>query len=198
MKLIIRICVMTYISAFTINELNNPYFFQKEICSYNGEPTMTIEGENVNVTCNCYDDYATIDEDKKINGVKVQCNYERRRRFIALFLSVFIPLGIDYLYLRNSWAFVLILLSSLIVCVGNCYLLVESQSEKNKNKEDKMHSNNQDEETFTIARIIFLVLGGILFVFYVTNIVLIATGVIKDGNGISTINDLSYLFKLYY
>ena len=61
-----------------------------------------------------------------------------------------------------------------------------------------MHSNNQDEETFTIARIIFLVLGGILFVFYVTNIVLIATGVIKDGNGISTINDLSYLFKLYY
>ena len=192
---IILIITLTTSNSYSI-QLNNPMLFLNEICSYNGIPK--IDNISKEIKCVCFDGYDTVDESKTINGVPIQCNYQRRRRFIALFLSVFVPLGVDYLYLGNYWAFCIIILTVFFVCIGNCYLLIESQHDMGQNKEEKNRNLFQDQISFTKTRIIFLILGGLLIIFYIANIILIATGVIKDGNGISTINDLSYLYKLFY
>ena len=192
---IILIITLTTSNSYSV-QLNNPMLFLNEICSYNGIPK--IDNISKEIKCVCFDDYDTVDESKTINGVPIQCNYQRRRRFIVLFLSVFVPLGVDYLYLGNYWAFCIIILTVFFVCIGNCYLLIESQHDMGQNKEEKNRNLFQDQISFTKTRIIFLILGGLLIIFYIANIILIATGVIKDGNGISTINDLSYLYKLFY
>lgn len=192
----VLIFILTYSNSYSKVDLNDTSLFLNEICSYNGVPKK--DSSSNAVKCTCFDDYDTVDESKTINGIPIQCNYQRRRRFIALFLSVFVPLGVDYLYLCNYWAFCIIFLVVFFVCIGNCYLLIESQHDLSQSKEEKKRNLFQDQISFTKTRIIFLILGALLIVFYITNIILIATGVIKDGNGISTINDLNYLYKLFY
>ena len=204
-KFLFSFLIIVFINLFvssveySIHLLNKPSLFKKEICSYNGTPKeVPKEGsEEITIECTCSDEYATLQTDNKINDVMVQCNYERKRRFIALFLSIFLPIGLDYLYLQRYVFFVLILLYILIALIGNCYLMIKSEKEKTQNKDEKSRDKTEEKRSVGVLRIIFFILGGIALCFYFVNIFLIAFGVVDDANGIKTINDLKYLFTLY-
>ena len=66
--------------------------------------------------------------------------------------------------------------------------------EKNQDKEDKYYFR-RDINNNNKYRIIFFILVGIYFLIYLLNILLMASGLIKDGYGIETLNDFNYLFS---
>jgi hypothetical protein len=172
------------INCFQIEDLFKPDLYIDEICSYNNNSpdTVTIKkdssGAIQNVICKCTPEYANEPSMRKINKVNVQCGYERKRRFIALFLSFFLPFGLDYLYLGQYWIFIGILLACCFTIIGNCYrFAVSSHSNYFKN-----HSN-----------LFFTALAILSLIWWVINIILIASGKITDGNGIETVSDLNLL-----
>ncbi len=164
-------------NAFKISDLEKASMFKDEICSYNGTPKVSDDGNNV--TCSCKDQYIT-DKDmkKEINNNQIQCSYAKKRRFIAIFFSIFLPMGFDHFYLGNYMIFVLIFLSCWISVIGNCIRFAIS------NKGGYFENN---------WNIFFLVLVAIMLIWWILNIILIWTGKFKDGNGFETVDDLAFL-----
>jgi hypothetical protein len=167
---------------FSIDDLNNPAMFQDEICSYNGVPDPS-KSNNKWIDCICQDEYTTFYLSSKIyiNNVPVQCNYQKKRRYIALFLAIFLPFGMDYLYLGYYWLSAIIFFLCWFTLIGNCVrFAVTTHIDYMKNK-----------------RNLFFVIMGILMIFWWTiNIILIWTGIMTDGNGIQTVNDMYYLINI--
>ena len=184
-KNFVTLCLITLINLpnilnFSIDDLNKPEMFADEICSYNGVP---IKSGNT-IYCECQDEYAndTFSEPRmKINNVFVQCNYEKKRRFITLFLSIFLPFGMDYLYLGHYFYFALIFFACWFTLIGNCVrFAVSSHIEYLKNKKN----------------LVFVIMAILMILWWVLNIALIWTGIIKDGYNVETVDDLDYLIRI--
>lgn len=166
--------------SFQIQELSSPHLFIDEICSYNGVKNETASSAN-NITCNCAEEYDTLDSNRYINKVKVQCNYFKKRQFLAVFLSIFIPFGFNYLYLEKYLLFVLIFCLCCTAIVGNCIRFTIS-SHKNyfKNK----------------INLLFSILGVAAIVIWILNIILMCLGIVLDGNSKEMFRDLYFLFNI--
>jgi hypothetical protein len=173
--------ILPYVINFSIEDLNNPRLFEDEICSYNGAPDETLSNSTW-VNCTCQEEYTNdFSKNRSINGVPVQCGYEKKRRFIALFLSVFLPFGVDYLYLGHYWLFVLIFFACWFTLIGNCVrFAVTSHKDYLKNE----------------MNLFFVIMAILMLIWWILNVVLIWTGIITDGNGIKTVDDLYYLIKI--
>jgi hypothetical protein len=165
--------------------LRDPELFKDEICSYNGNPGVgdkQISGFN-DIICSCQQEFANDpDLDKTINGVNVQCSYERKRRFITLFLSIFLPFGFDYLYLGHYGIFLLIISFCFITLFGNCYRFAKTQ-----------HNESYIRNKWNC---IFLFFAFLVVCMWVINIILIWVGIVKDSNNIETVDDLYYLINI--
>ena len=178
------ILVLTLIGLsynFDLTDLNKPEMFIDEICSYNGYRNESIKND---VVCICQNEYQNDPNlNRKINNVTVQCSYEKKRRFITLFLSIFIPFGFDYLYLERIFIFLLIFSSCLVMLIGNCVRFAISQNTNKYFQESKWN-------------IAFIIFALILIIWWIINIVLIGLGLIKDANGFETVDDLDFLINL--
>jgi hypothetical protein len=170
---------LPFIFNFSIDDLNKPEMFEDEICSYNGDAVKSGD----TIKCLCYEEYANdiFSTPRKINNVEVQCNYEKKRRFITLFLSIFLPFGMDYLYLGHYWLFALIFFACWFTLIGNCVrFAVSSHIDYLKNKKN----------------FFFVVMALLMIIWWILNVVLIWTGIMTDGNGVETVDDIDYLIRL--
>jgi len=186
MNIIRLICIsfiffVPNVTNFSVEDLNSPRLFEDEICSYNGVPDETLSSKSW-VNCTCDDDYADdLSEVRYINGVPVQCSYQKKRRFIALFLSVFLPFGVDYLYLGHYLLFVILFFACWFTIIGNCVrFALTSHIDYIKNKKN----------------LFFVIMAVLMITWWILNVALIWTGIIKDANGIKTVDDLHYLIKI--
>lgn len=166
---------------FELSNLNSPTMFEDEICSYNGAANPKLSNDSF-INCTCQSEYANVEPPIRfINKVPVQCSYEKKRRFIALFLSIFLPFGVDHLYLGRYLGFVLIFLTCWITILGNCFRFAVSP-----------HNNYFKNG----VNLLFLIMAIIMIIWWIINIVFIWIGIFKDGNGIETVNDLSFLLNI--
>ncbi len=175
-------------------DVNIPILFQDEICSFHGK---LVDKQNNSYECECYEEYETINSSKMIkmiNGIPIQCSHEKKSRIIALFFSIFTPFGLDYLYLGKYLNCLFFLILFLFIYCGVIYYTIQIEIEKNQDKEDKYYLR-RDINNNNKYRVIFFILVGIYFLIYLLNILLMASGLIKDGYGIETLNDFNYLFS---
>ena len=168
-----------YYLNFSLSDLDKASMFEDEICSYNGKPTSVNDSW---VYCDCQTEFTNDTKlNRTINNVPVQCSYEKKRRFIALFLSIFLPVGMDHLYLGNYWLFVLIFLSCWLSLIGNCFRFAVSP-----------HTNYFKNR----INLIFIIFGALTIIWWIINIALIWSGSYSDGNGVDTVDDLNFLINI--
>jgi len=103
----------------------------------------------------------------------------KKKRFITLFYSIFVPFGLDYLYLGHYLIFIVILLISGFALLSNCYKFTFSKS-----KDYLSDKSNW----------IYVGIGLLAILFWIINIFLMGFGLIKDENGFETVSDLYLLF----
>jgi hypothetical protein len=182
-KIIIYLIHLAFCSDNFYN-LRDPALFKDEICSYNGSPNVIPKDTDYSdILCECQEEFANDPNfTKLINGVKVQCNYERKRRFITLFLSIFLPFGLNYLYLGHFSIFFLILSICFLTIFGNCYRLSVTQ-----------HNDSYFKNKWNI---VFLVLALFLMTFWIVDIILVCVGIVKDSKNVETVDDLYYLINI--
>lgn len=205
--------------------INETKYHQYEICSYNGEPTITSDG---GVICKCSTGYETDKTTtKKILGEKVQCSYRKKKRYVAFFLALFIPLGFDYLYLGKYWTFAILLIAivAIITNAAICFIYINNfKSEPtilsasgngtnlkhnirsdSQRGSDKMQStnhisfkeeNDNDCKCCQFYQTINFILIGMLIMYWIINSILMGMGKINDSKGFETEDDLSYLFSV--
>lgn len=180
---------LTY--CYTIEELQHPLLFKYEICSYNGEPYEYIDDNNATIIyCLCRKEFSNLTSlNHQINGVNIQCSYERKRRFIVMFWAIFLPIGVDYLYLEKYGMFIILFLLSTFMIAGNCIVFAKGELARNKDKDDEF---NKKRNWIVIFFYVFFI---ICLIIYVINIILHVTGVTKDNNGIETNDDLVEIFS---
>ena len=107
--------IHTFSGKELLNDIN---LYLNELCSYNGIPK--INSTTKEIICECKERYANEprkDKIKYINGHMIQCSYERKSRFFTVFLALCIPVGFDFLYLKQYVAFGISLFLSLITIV---------------------------------------------------------------------------------
>ena len=136
--------IMLIISC--INEEFNK-FYANEICSYHGIPTI----ENSIVNCECQPFYTHL-ENK--NG-KPKCNYLKKHRFIVVFLSIFLPFGLDFYYLERYNIFIIVFLFVIFVIINRliCFFISNKfkgeniqESQQEKEKKDKNEIKEEEKE----------------------------------------------------
>ena len=211
-KLFLYLCLtIKLIYSNIYNEyFGDPIVYLHEVCSYNGQPMYN--GRTRKITCICEEKYANEPREKYkkyINGNLVQCSYERKKRFLVLFLAAICPLGIDYYYLGHYYIFALTLGYSIVIITFNIISSVLNYEINKKNEEIKLRKkfkkankgfdlsnlteiNSKCVNSFIIAT---RILTAILIIFWIHNIIMQGTGIIKDSNDVSTENDIFYLFE---
>ncbi len=132
MKRIITLIIIInkYINCI-FSEEEGLKLYANEICSYHGTPI--INGNNV--TCICEYFYSKIDDLNQtqiLNNI-IQCYYHKKHKFIVLFFSIFLPFGLDYLYLERYLEFTLILLSYIFVIINQLICFFISNKFKGEN-----------------------------------------------------------------
>ena len=187
--------------------------YKNEICSYNGDPEII----NSIVVCKCYNSF--VDEPRQklikyVNNQKVQCSYQKKKRFTTVFLAAIIPIGLDYFYLGHYGYFAFIFISFLLICLSQliCFLLEyrlkeleqESKCRFNNKKNNRIFgfiqndikkSNNEKiRKCVKIYKIINKILCAFTILYWIIDIVTQSQGKIKDINGVETENDMNTLF----
>ncbi len=159
--------------------LTDPYVFKDEICSYNGVVDL-IASTKIEIFCKCNPEYANDPKETlKINKSDVQCSYQRKRKFIALFLAVFIPAGFDHFYLGNWLAFGVIFIFISVTVMGNMYrFAISSEDDYLKNK----------------INLIFFICIFVFLFFWIANVFFILF-YSKDSLGIELYEDIDLLFS---
>ena len=128
--IILIIIINKYINCI-FSEEEGLKLYANEICSYHGTPI--INGNNV--TCICEYFYSKIDDLNQtqiLNNI-IQCYYHKKHKFIVLFFSIFLPFGLDYLYLERYLEFTLILLSYIFVIINQLICFFISNKFKGEN-----------------------------------------------------------------
>lgn len=180
--ILIILILLDSINAFNIEYLNDPNLFVDEICSYNGSKNSSLSNDTY-IKCDCNDEYANDpNESGEINGVPIQCSYFRKRKFITVFFSIFLPFGIEYLYLEHYLYFGFIFVLCCTSIIGNCIRFTVSSGQEKylKNK----------------VNVIFLLLLLVMIIFNVINIILMFIGVVSDGNHVEVLDDLHLLVNI--
>ena len=179
----------------TDDDLYAIYIFQNEICSYNGNPSIvkvTKEEEvSYEIQCTCKEQYTNDTKIRTINGNKVYCSYERRRRLITLTLSIFAPFGMDYLYLGYIIQPIVIIVVFLLIIIMNCRFFCKKEEQERENSDNGIIEVKADKNE-VICKWIHLSLILLYLVFYLINIALMGFGVIPDANGFDMYNDLFF------
>lgn len=169
------------INAIDINYLKKPSLFVDEICSYNGVMNASLSNETY-IKCDCNPEYATVKSEKGlINGVPIQCSYFRKRKFITVFFSIFLPFGVEYLYLEHYYFFAIIFIMCCTAIVGNCIRFTVS--------------SGQEKYFKSKLNLFFFILLIVMIIFSIINIILMFIGV-KDGNDIEVLDDLHLLVNI--
>jgi hypothetical protein len=182
MKILILILLNSIYTISSDADLEN---FKNELCSFNGKFTRNISYKNNTYGCVCQDEYDNNNNTTLMyfdNKYPILCGYEKKRRFIALFFSVFMPIGLDYLYLGFYPIFVAVLLLTLLTFVGNFVRFAIA------NTIDWSYFKNKYNLIFFVMLISYMI-------FYFLNAILIATGTIRDSNGIDTVSDIDYFYN---
>jgi hypothetical protein len=186
MKFIISITILHIITSFELIDVLKPDLFIDEICSFNQiqDPIITYNkttNQIQDIKCICSPEYDTLNttDIRKINQIPIQCNYRKRRRYVTLFFSFFLPFGIDHFYLGNYFIFMGILLACIITIFGNCYRFAVTTNQ------DYLKDN---------TNLFFLVIGFLIIIGWIVNIILVILGVYTDGNNIEMADDLEMLF----
>ena len=177
LKIVVYFNVIIAISNYTLKDLNNPLLFIDQICS-----NRYIAFTNINNTiiCNCSQNYVTIPNNTLyINNNMVQCSYKKKKRFVTLFYSIFVPFGLDYLYLGHYLIFVVILLISGFALISNCYRFTFTKSK---------YYLSDKSDWFYVG------IGLLAILIWIINIFLMGFGLITDENGFETVSDLYMLF----
>ena len=190
--------------------LENVNFYSKELCSNNGIPKYNKASNEV--TCECGEKYANEprkNKKKYINGHFVQCSYERKSRFYAIFLSLCIPFGFDFLYLERYIIFSIIFILSSSILILNIVAFIINYNINFKTKETKIKNRvikivnkkkiitvNDDNENIKILNLISKVLLINHLIYMTIDVVFHLIGKITDGNKVETENDLGYIFSL--
>ena len=155
-KIILFILLINKIKnlSWTEEELINLY--ANEICSYHGEPKI----ENLNVNCICQPFYTQLEKNgKKIINNYVQCYYPKKHRFIVLFLSIFLPFGLDFYYLERYNIFIIVFLFVIFVIINRliCFFISNKfkgeniqESQQQKEKKDKNEIKEEEKEDKSI------------------------------------------------
>ncbi len=199
---------------YDVNNLQSHLLFKNEICSYNGFPIV----ENDSIKCICQKGYKTIKNfyltiaDKSTD---IQCSYRQKKRFTAFFFAVISPLGFDYFYLGRYDIFIIIIITIVISIIHEIFFLIVKSKLKVDNEFQEYINNNEYHNRKIRNQIIFyedeinkrkfiykimkkikLILTKIVLSFWVINIFLEGFGIIKDGNGIETEDDMLLLFEV--
>ena len=189
--------------------LENTYNYRNELCSYNGIPTYDTKTNEV--TCECKEKYVNEprkDKYKYINGHFIQCSYEKKSRFTAIFLSLCLPFGFDFLYIGRIKFFIIFFVLSILMVTTHCIMFIinykinlglketEIQNRlnliSNKNKNPIIIKNNKCIKIINIISKIILI---IYLIFVIMDLFLHITGKITDVNLVETENDFFYIFS---
>ena len=200
------------------DQIYDPSLYKNEICSYNGY--AEIEAHD-NIKCHCYPSFVNEPNEKNYKYIinqRVQCSYQKKKRFKTVFLAGILPMGLDYYYLGHIHFFVLIFIFFIGVIISNIiefymsYQLDEKTEESKykyneinenilrnntiwnqaNNKRDEKDKNKKCLKVYNIINRVFLVL---FLIYWILDITLHANGIIKDSNGIETDNDINVLFS---
>ena len=174
---VINTAVLNTVDNFA--RLNTPELFLDLICSYHGKPVYNTTSKEVK--CECRNDYYTFNTEKpKVFNVTIQCEYEKKRKFFFVFLSLVQPLGFDLFYLEYYLLFSLNFIFGVITIIGNLWnYAVFSGRDYLKDKKN----------------LIFFIMLIILTVIYLAKIAIAITS-INDQNGVPMVDDLNYLISL--
>jgi len=173
--------------------------YQNELCSYNGIPTY--DSKTNQVMCECDEKHVNeprIEFREYINGHLVQCSYERKRRFFAFFLAAILPIGLDFLYLGHIYLFLLSFLLFITVLAVNIIQIILGYKNTNKKEEIANHRKykfNVRNTEAILKRINMFGINIIFLIYYLSHIIILGLGLIKDSNNIETENDMVYLFS---
>ena len=199
------------VNLFSVDDIyDNMNLYIKEICSHNGIPKFNATSNKV--ICECGEKYTNEprkDKIKRINGHIVQCSYEKKSRFYALFLSLCISFGFDFLYLERYIIFSIIFILSSSILILNIVAFIINYNINFKTKETKIKNRvikivnkkkiitvNDDNENIKILNLISKVLLINHLIYMTIDVVFHLIGKITDGNKVETENDLGYIFSL--
>ena len=163
--------------------IESPKLIKNQLCSFNG----ILSVNSTNLQCQCYDEFVKDNNIRKINNFDVDCSYQLKSRLITFALSLIVPFGFDYFYLGYKIIFLIIFIITICLIILNLFLL------NCIIKYDKLISvgtiDKNFEKKYTKYKCAIIIIDFIFFCFYIINSILQGTGVIKDKNGFSTMND---------
>ena len=216
----IRLFFLTFliVKVKTVDlDITDPSLFKNEICSYNGVPTIV----NNTVICEC--NVLFVNEPRPTHkkyflNQTIQCSYRKKKRFGAFFWAALLPMGLDYLYLRRYSDFAITCVVFSLVLINNIIYFILSYKFKkmeapSKHGFEKKNNNGYGlfflfklraitksdqkgkiKKCITVFRIINLICSICLIIYWFINIVLEAQGIIKDVDGVETLDNMLYLF----
>ena len=195
--------------SFPDTFLQNPSLYANELCSYNGKPSYNSTSKEV--TCKCKDKFADEprkDKIQKINEHIIHCSYERKSRFMAVFLCLCLPFGIDFFYLKRYSIFTLVFSLCIIHLSCNIILfyvdyrinllkketiiLKKKAKIMNKTEIPIIEAHSKSRKFLNYCTKLFM-LNQFIYTFIV--LILHIIGFICDGNDVKTENDLGYIFS---
>lgn len=103
-------------------------------------------GVCINNTCECYDEFWTLEEKNQNNKLEIYCNYEKQSRFKPFILEFFFPSIGHFVmkkYILGIIKIIFLLISILSISIG--YIIFKSGNSKDNSKE-----NNQNEEQINL------------------------------------------------
>ena len=194
--------------------IESPAFYKNEICSYNGSPKVI---SNDTIECTCYSSFTDeprVDYRKFIGNQMVHCSYKRKKRFTTFFLAGLLPMGFDYFYLEYYgyffivFALFLLMLINLVVCLILSYKVKVMYEESKYKYNDNLYRNNigfksnkkldkkeKLKKCVDIYGVINKIFCILFIIYWILDIILQASGIIKDRYGVETENDMDSLLS---
>ena len=165
--------------------ISSPKLIKNQLCSYNAISALN----STYIKCKCYNGFIKDNNIRKINNYEVDCSYLLKSRLITLTLSLIMPIGLDFIYLGHYFLGVFIFILVVFLVAVNIWLLNWVLIY------DKLTSvGNVDkifEKKYIRLKYSVLIVDLLFILFYIINIILHGTGVIKDSNGYNTIYDFA-------
>ena len=202
--------IFTLSKGFSIDEfLNNTYNYRYELCSHNG---IAIYNETTNtVSCDCgkkYTNEPSKEKYKYINNHLIQCSYERKSRFMVVFIALCLPFGTEYLYLRRYKVFTIIFILSIGVLTLNIIVFILNYEIDMKSKETKIQSRinklakkeknliiTKDNKCIKRLTVLSKILAINHLLYIILDVIGHAGGFITDYYHVETENDFGYMFS---
>ena len=138
----------------------------------------------------------------------IHCSYERKSRFIAIFLALCLPFGFDFLYLNRYIIFVIVFIVTIIMIACNIILFILNYKINLKTKETIIQSKlnkmtnkvrdpkiNEDNKGIKLLNIFTKLITFNHLIYMTVDLILHIIGKIPDANNVDTESDFKYLFE---